>query len=94
MPRWGLLVEPPMGQNDIDTIEVLAEVDGTREEALTLLAEKVETYQPRHPRSPRGRRLYRTDDGWLLVIASSWSSRLYPCRFRVCELVWDSGDGA
>ncbi len=94
MPRWGLLVEPPIGQNDVDTIEVLAEVDGTREEALTLLAEHVETYQPTHPRSPRGRRLYRTYDGWLLVIAGSWSSRLYPCRFRVCELVWDSGDRA
>lgn len=81
-----------MGQNDIDTLEVLTEIDGTREDALALLGEQARTYQPRHPMNPHRRRLYRTDDGWLLVTQSSWSSKLYPCRFRVCELVWDSGD--
>lgn len=90
LPRWGLFVEPPVGKDDIDTLELLAEVEGSREEALEHLRNWVVQYKPKYPMRPRRQRLYRMDDGWLVINEGSFGRRYYPCRFRVCELVWDS----
>ncbi len=91
MPRWGLVVEQNLGfggQRRMWTADVLGHVDGTREEALEALRVRAETYAPTHPFSPRRRRIYREQDGFLLVLDGSWQS--FHCRFTVAEQLLDS----
>ncbi|MCT2590586.1 hypothetical protein LHJ74_11820 [Streptomyces sp. N2-109] len=89
MARWGLLVHKDLGGNVPGLVEVLDEVDGTREEAEERMRHHIRYYNPRHPTSPKRKRLYRTADGWLLVGDGAFG-RSYPYHFRVCELEWDS----
>ncbi|NEB39315.1 hypothetical protein [Streptomyces sp. SID14515] len=91
MPRWGLIVEQNLGfggQRRVWSADVLGHVDGTREEALEALRVRAETYAPTHPFSPRRRRIYREQDGFLLVLDGSWQS--FHCRFTVAEQLLDS----
>ncbi|MFE6667399.1 hypothetical protein ACFVFH_28040 [Streptomyces sp. NPDC057697] len=67
---------------------VLAQVEGTREEALVELERRARRHTPEHPRSPKRRRLFRESDGFLLVIDGAWQS--FSTRFTVAELLDDS----
>lgn len=91
MPRWGLVVEQNLGfggQRRVWSADVLDHVDGTREEALEALRVRAETFVPTHPYSPRRRRIYREQDGFLLVLDGSLQS--FHCRFTVAEQILDS----
>ncbi|MFE2294137.1 hypothetical protein [Streptomyces sp. NPDC059452] len=91
MPRWGLLVEQNLGfggQRRVWSGSVLDHVDGTREEALEVLRQRAETYRPVHPTSPKRRRLYREQDGFVLVLDGALQS--FHCRFTVIEQLYDS----
>lgn len=90
MPHWSLIVEPVVHGNALEVVEVLDEVNGTREEAEARLREHVRRYTPRHPMNPRRTRVYRTDDGYLMLVDGSFN-KTYPHRFRICQLEWDSG---
>uniref|UniRef100_A0AAU1UP08 Uncharacterized protein n=1 Tax=Streptomyces sp. NBC_00119 TaxID=2975659 RepID=A0AAU1UP08_9ACTN len=58
------------------------------EEALAELGEWIGRYTPEHPRSPKRSRIFRTADGFLLVVDCAWQS--FSSRFTVAELVKDS----
>ncbi|MFB7198389.1 hypothetical protein [Streptomyces sp. NPDC056240] len=90
MATWGLIVEMTVGTGERKHIEasVLAHVEGTREEALAELGEWIGRYTPEHPRSPKRSRIFRTADGYLLVVDGAWQS--FSSRFTVAELVKDS----
>ncbi|NGO77975.1 hypothetical protein G6045_20250 [Streptomyces sp. YC504] len=87
---WGLIVEETdgMGERKAYAANVLDHVEGTREEALVELEKRARGYVPQHPMNPSATRLYRTDEGFLLV--SEGSMRNYGCRFSVGELLYDS----
>ncbi|MFD4910799.1 hypothetical protein [Kitasatospora purpeofusca] len=90
MGRWAVVVEETEGIGD-DRIwgsKVLAEVTGTREEAVAELRRLVPTYTPQHPFNARRRRLLRNGDSYLLILQGSM--RDYHCVFKVWELLWDS----
>ncbi|MEV4876734.1 hypothetical protein [Streptomyces cyaneofuscatus] len=91
MPRWGLLVEQNLGlggQRRVWSSAVMERVDGTREEALEVLRQRAEVYEPVHPASPKRRRLYQERDGFVLVLDGAWQS--FHCRFTVMEELYDS----
>ncbi len=90
MARWALVVEETDGTGDhrLWAPRVLAEIEGTREEALTELKRIVPGYRPQHPMTDRQRTLMRDGDAYLLI--SRGSMRDYHCVFRVWELLWDS----
>lgn len=92
MPRWGLVVEQNLGfgrQHRVWSAEVIAQVDGTREEALVALRQRAENFEPVHPASPKRRALYRSQDGFLLVLSGAMQD--FHCRFTLAELLFDSG---
>ncbi|WP_406109006.1 hypothetical protein OG698_40085 [Streptomyces sp. NBC_01003] len=90
MATWGLIVEMTVGTGERKHMEasVLGHVEGSREQALAELAECIGRYTPEHPRSPKRSRIFRTADGFLLVIDGAWQS--FSSRFTVAELVKDS----
>ncbi|WP_326777212.1 hypothetical protein [Streptomyces sp. NBC_01445] len=90
MATWGLIVEMTVGTGERKHMEasVLGHVEGSREQALAELAERIGRYTPEHPRSPKRSRIFRTADGFLLVIDGAWQS--FSSRFTVAELVKDS----
>ncbi|MET7662507.1 hypothetical protein ABZT45_48675 [Streptomyces sp. NPDC005356] len=90
MATWGLIVEMTVGTGERKHMEasVLAHVEGSREEALAELGEWIGRYTPEHPRSPKRSRIFRTADGFLLVVDGAWQS--FSSRFTVAELVKDS----
>ncbi|WP_431985539.1 hypothetical protein [Streptomyces griseoflavus] len=87
---WALVVETTqgIGQRKHTVARVLAQVEGSREEALAELERQARGYVPEHPGSPRRRRLLRTADGFLLVVEGSWQT--FASRFTVGELLADS----
>ncbi|GAA2313886.1 hypothetical protein OKJ48_10415 [Streptomyces kunmingensis] len=90
MPTWGLVVEMTVGMGERKHAEayVLAHVEGTRDEALAELEDRVRRHAPEHPRNPKRRRMFRTGDGFLLVVDGAWQS--FSTRFTVAELLADS----
>jgi hypothetical protein len=90
MPRWALVVEETTGSGDHNrwSPRVLAEVIGTREQALAKLASLISTFTPQHPKLP-GRRILLRDGDTFLLIASGWAED-YHCVFRVWEVVSDT----
>ncbi|WP_416873111.1 hypothetical protein [Kitasatospora sp. SC0581] len=90
MARWALIVEETVGTGHDRTwgSKVLAEVEGSREEAVEELKRLVPSYTPQHPFNSRRRTLLRDGDTYLLV--SQGSMRDYHCVFKVWELLWDS----
>lgn len=91
MPTWGLIVETTTGTAERKhwVGEVLAQVEGTREEALAELEKRARQYRPAHPRKPQRTRLFRDGDGFLLVSDGVWETFL--TRFTLAELLDDSG---
>ncbi|MDT0405853.1 MULTISPECIES: hypothetical protein [Streptomyces] len=87
---WGLVVESTVGTGERKHTEaqVVAHVEGTREEALAELERRARAHVPAHPLSHRRRRLLRDGDGFLLVVDGAWRSFL--TRFTVAELLEDS----
>ncbi|GAA1260355.1 MULTISPECIES: hypothetical protein [Streptomyces] len=90
MATWGLIVEMTVGTGERKHMEasVLTHVEGSREEALAELGEWIGRYTPEHPRSPKRSRIFRTADGFLLVVDGAWQT--FSSRFTVAELVKDS----
>ncbi|MFF9401644.1 hypothetical protein [Streptomyces sp. NPDC014744] len=90
MTTWGLVMETTVGGGERKHIEtyVLAHMAGTREDALLELERRARVHTPTHPWNPKRRRLFRKDDGFLLVIDGTWQS--YSTRFTVAELLEDS----
>ncbi|MEV6339859.1 hypothetical protein AB0M12_34700 [Nocardia vinacea] len=90
MPRWAIVVEETTGSGDHKrwSPRVLAEVVGTREQALAKLHSLVPTFTPQHPRLP-GRRVLLRDGDTYLLIASGWADD-YHCVFRAWEIVSDT----
>ncbi|MFE9724984.1 hypothetical protein ACFYQ5_15660 [Streptomyces sp. NPDC005794] len=91
MPRWGLVVEENRGYGRHSrtwSVEVVGQVEGTREEALAALRLRAERFEPFHPAEPRRRELYREADGFLLVVHGL--RQPFHCRFSVAEQLYDS----
>ncbi|WP_059009486.1 hypothetical protein [Streptomyces specialis] len=90
MVRWGLIVEEVVswGQGQRWGARLLAEMGGTREEALAALWHHAYSYKPRHPTSPQGRLVFREADGFLVINKGATAD--YPCRFKIAELLWDT----
>ncbi|MGW6786705.1 hypothetical protein [Streptomyces sp. NPDC054987] len=90
MTTWGLILETTVGFGERKHTEayVVAHVEGSREAALAELERRARAYSPEHPRSPRRRRLFRSGDGFLLVIDGAWQS--HATRFAVAELMDDT----
>ncbi|MDX3528793.1 hypothetical protein P1P75_20790 [Streptomyces sp. ID05-39B] len=90
MATWGLVIETTVGIGERKHAEayVLAQLEGTRDEALVELEQRARHHSPEHPRSPKRRRLFRESDGFLLVIDGAWQS--FSTRFTVAELLEDS----
>ncbi|MFG2358191.1 hypothetical protein [Streptomyces sp. NPDC048521] len=91
MARWALLLDRPPGEGPYrKQYELMATIDGEREEAEARFAELVRLYQPRHPMYPVRMRRYRTGDGWMLIGDGS-SGGVFTYHFLFTELEWDSG---
>ncbi|MFD6230271.1 hypothetical protein ACFWFZ_25885 [Streptomyces sp. NPDC060232] len=90
MTTWGLILETTVGFGERKHTEayVVAHVEGPREAALAELERRARAYSPEHPRSPQRRRLFRSGDGFLLVIDGAWQS--HATRFAVAELMDDT----
>ncbi|MBP0448307.1 MULTISPECIES: hypothetical protein [unclassified Kitasatospora] len=90
MARWALIVQETegVGNDRIWGTKVLAEIEGSREEALAELKRLVPTYTPQHPFNPRQRTVLRDGDTYMLI--AKGSMRDYHCVFKVWELLWDS----
>ncbi|MFI5671941.1 hypothetical protein [Streptomyces sp. NPDC051704] len=90
MTTWGLVLETTVGLGERKHTEayVMAHVEGPRETALAELEKRARAYGPEHPRSPKRRRLFRSRDGFLLVIDGAWQS--HATRFSVAELMDDT----
>ncbi|MFB7471986.1 hypothetical protein [Kitasatospora sp. NPDC056184] len=90
MGRWAVVAQETegLGDNRIWGPKVLAEVEGSREDALDELRRIVPAYTPQHPFNGRRRRLYRDGDDYLLI--TQGSMRDYHCVLTVWELLWDS----
>ncbi|MCC3769485.1 hypothetical protein, partial [Streptomyces sp. UNOC14_S4] len=67
---------------------VIAHVEGSRDEALRELEKRAWSYEPVHPYNPRRRRLFRTADGYALILDGAWDD--YVTHFTVAELLYDS----
>ncbi|GAA0690935.1 hypothetical protein GCM10010193_51650 [Kitasatospora atroaurantiaca] len=87
MARWAVVVEENMA-NGIWSPRVLAEIEGTREDAVAELKRIVPDFTPTHPMTAKQRTLYRDGDRYLLV--SRGAMHTYHCVFRVWEMLWDS----
>ncbi|BFO20910.1 hypothetical protein SHKM778_72980 [Streptomyces sp. KM77-8] len=87
---WGLVVETTVGSAERKHTEaqVVAHIEGTREEAVAELERRARAYVPTHPLSHRRRRLLRDGDGFLLLVDGAWRS--FVTRFTVAELLEDS----
>ncbi|MFK0235368.1 hypothetical protein [Streptomyces vinaceus] len=90
MTTWGLVLETTVGSGERKHTEayVMAHVEGPRETALAELERRARAYSPEHPRSPKRRRLFRSRDGFLLMIDGAWQS--HATRFSVAELMDDT----
>ncbi|WP_433546248.1 hypothetical protein ACQPZG_14900 [Streptomyces sp. CA-294286] len=90
MTTWGLVLEMTTGVGDRKRSEayVLSHVEGSREEAMAELERRAREYRPEHPRISRRRRLFRYQDGFLLVVDGGWQT--YGSRFTLAELLEDS----
>ncbi|RLV09729.1 hypothetical protein CTZ27_00170 [Streptomyces griseocarneus] len=90
MGTWGLIVETTVGggERKHTSGSVVAHVEGSRDEALRELEKRAWSYEPRHPYNPKRRRLFRTTDGYELLVDGAWDS--YVTRFTVAELLYDS----
>jgi hypothetical protein len=86
MARWGLIIERMQGVGNSAAWEhrVVKHCDGTREQAMEALQALAMRYAASHKRA----RLYRSDDGFVLVVFGWLGDRDY--RFSVAELVWSS----
>jgi hypothetical protein len=86
LPTWGLIVEQMRGVGDARVWEhqVVAHVDGTREQAM----EALRGLAMRRAADRKRARLYRSDDGYVLVVLG-WA-RDRDTRFSIAELVWSS----
>jgi hypothetical protein len=91
MPTWGLIVETTFGTGDRKRWrgDVLAQVEGTREEALVELEKRARQYRPAHPLKPQRTRLFR--DGEAFVLVSDGTLGTFHTRFTAAELLHDSG---
>lgn len=89
-PTWWLVVETTVGTGERKHTEaqVVAHVEGTREEALAELERRARSHVPTHPLNHRRRRLLRDPGGFLLVVDGTWRS--FITRFTVAELLEDS----
>ncbi|MBF6134516.1 hypothetical protein IU501_16080 [Nocardia otitidiscaviarum] len=90
MPRWAIVVEQTtgFGDNKIWSPKVLAEVVGTREQAVAKLSELVGKFVPDHPKLVSRRTVLRDGDNYMLI-ARGWSDDFH-CLFRVWEVLSDS----
>ncbi|MFF4533656.1 hypothetical protein ACFY1P_30830 [Streptomyces sp. NPDC001407] len=90
MTTWGLIVETTVGTGDRKHTSgsVMAHLEGSRDEALRELETRARHYTPQHPMSARRSRLFRTTDGFDLVVDGVWDTFL--TRFTVAELLRDS----
>lgn len=84
MARWAVLVQMPAQHNERDRIAVLAEFEGTREQAEAEMLRQVDGYHPRRPVTPRGSVVYRVPEGWLMLVRGAFN-RDYPYRFTLAE---------
>jgi hypothetical protein len=69
----------------------LGDFDGTHEEAMALLLERAKKFRPEHPRIQKRRMIYRTTDGYLVLVKGA--TETFHLRFSVAELVHDSAQG-
>ncbi|MBT2383900.1 hypothetical protein [Streptomyces sp. ISL-11] len=90
MTTWGLLIETTVGSGEYKRPagSVITHVDGSRDDALRELETRARSYEPQHPMNPQRRRLFRTTDGYDLIVDGQWTSFL--TRFTVAELLADS----
>ncbi|MEU8497766.1 hypothetical protein [Streptomyces lavendulae] len=91
VPTWGLLLERNIGEHRGMTwsVGVMGHVEGTREEALAALRERVDGFDPGLFRTVRRRVVYREGDGFLVVVEVRFGwPRHY--RFQAVEVVSDS----
>ncbi|WP_372459211.1 hypothetical protein [Streptomyces huiliensis] len=77
-----------MGDRKHVEARVLGQVRGERADALARLEKAARDYRPAHPLKHKRRRLFRSADGFLLVVDGSWQS--HATRFTVAELLEDS----
>ncbi|MFB0627993.1 hypothetical protein [Streptomyces sp. AB3(2024)] len=91
MPTWGLLLERNIGEHRGLTwsVGVMGHVEGTREEALAALRERVEAFDPGLFRKVRRRVVYREADGFLVVVEVRFGFP-HHYRFKAVEVVSDS----
>ncbi|MFJ2604384.1 hypothetical protein ACIQOU_34275 [Streptomyces sp. NPDC091279] len=90
MAVWGLIVESTQGAGEGRqwACEVAGRVTGTREDALRALETFASTYRPTHPRRPKRVRLFRQQEGLLLISEGTFET--FHTRFTVAELLHDS----
>ncbi|MEV6670617.1 hypothetical protein [Streptomyces sp. NPDC051162] len=90
MTTWGLIVETTVGTGDRKHTSgsVMAHFEGSRDDALRELEARARHFTPQHPMSARRSRLFRTTDGFDLVVDGVWDTFL--TRFTVAELLRDS----
>ncbi len=91
MTTWALLMEQNIHARHGSTwsVAVLGHVDGTREEALTALRERVDRFDPSVFHTVKRRRLYGDGDGFMLLVEGRFA-RAWHYRFKLAELLEDS----
>ncbi|KJY24613.1 hypothetical protein VR44_34860 [Streptomyces katrae] len=91
MPTWALLLEQNIHRRHGSawSVTVLGHVDGTREEALTALRERVDRFDPSVFYTVKRRRLYGDGDGFMLLVEGRFA-RAWHYRFKLAELLEDS----
>ncbi|MCT2591268.1 hypothetical protein LHJ74_15365 [Streptomyces sp. N2-109] len=86
---WALLVEETRGSRErFWASRVLGQVEGTREEAMTVLRAEALQFKPKHPKSVLRRRLFQDADGFLMLLEGATQD--FHCRFTLSELVYDT----
>ncbi|MGW1074484.1 hypothetical protein [Streptomyces sp. NPDC002537] len=90
MATWGLIVETTVGTGDRKHTSGtdMAHVEGSRDDALREPEARARRFTPQHPLNQRRLRLFRTTDGFDLIVDGAWDGRL--TRFTVGELLHDS----
>lgn len=91
MPTWGLVLERNIGERQGLTwsVGVMAHVEGTREEDLAALRERVDGFDPGLFRTIKRRVVYREGDGFLVVVETRFGLP-HHYRFKAVEVVSDS----
>ncbi|MGO4461555.1 hypothetical protein AB4039_30310 [Streptomyces sp. M-16] len=91
MPTWGLILERNIGEHRGLTwsVGVLGHVEGTGEEALAALRERVDAFDPGLFRKVVRRVVYREGDGFLVVVEPRFGLP-HHYRFKAVEVVSDS----